>query len=271
VTEIKQHPNVANLPPGRESTAVVVTGASSGIGARIAVALAAAGTGHVFIHYRKNLVGAENTALAVRALGSQASLLQGDLSVPEDTERLVEQAWSGARVIQTWIHNAGADVLTGAAGKLDFQSKLELLWRVDVEGTIRLARKVAERMLTQTAADRPPSMVFIGWDQAMHGMEGDAGQLFGPTKAAVMSFAASLAQSLAPKIRVNTVAPGWIQTAWGESANGYWDERAKKQSMMGRWGQPEDVAAAVLYAVNPDHTFVTGQVLDVNGGWNRTF
>ena len=59
-------------------------------------------------------------------------------------------------------------------------------------------------------------------------MEGDAGQMFGPVKAAVMAYANSLAQSVAPAIRVNTVAPGWIQTAWGESASEYWDTAGER-------------------------------------------
>lgn len=271
MTQNKQPTFGAILPPAWENTAAVVTGASSGIGAQIAIALAAAGTSHVLIHYRKNAIGAEKTALAVRSLGAKTTLLQGDLSLPADSDRLVEQAWGAVPEIQTWVNNAGADVLTGATGKLDFEAKFELLWRVDVQGTIRLSRKVAERMQSQPATNRPRSMIFIGWDQAPRGMEGDAGQMFGPIKAAVMAFAASLAQTLAPAIRVNTIAPGWIQTAWGESTSDYWDERARGQSLMGRWGRPEDVAAAVLYAANPNHTFVTGQVLELNGGWNRTF
>ena len=100
-------------------------------------------------------------------------------------------------------------------------------------------------------------------------MEGDAGQMFGPVKAAVMAFAASLAQTLAPKVRVNTVAPGWIQTKWGESASEYWDNRAKSQALMGRWGSPQDVAKAIMFASDPDNTFLTGQIVNVNGGWNR--
>jgi 3-oxoacyl-[acyl-carrier protein] reductase len=68
---------------------------------------------------------------------------------------------------------------------------------------------------------------------------------------------------------VNTIAPGWIRTSWGESSSEYWSDRAKNQSLMHRWGKPEDVAKAVLYAADPDNTFLTGQTIDINGGWNR--
>lgn len=114
-------------------------------------------------------------------------------------------------------------------------------------------------------------MVFIGWDQAMEGMEGDAGQMFGPVKSAVMAFANSLAQSIAPSVRVNTIAPGWIRTAWGEETSDYWNERAKGQSLMKRWGCADDIARAVIYVADPENTFLTAQTIPLNGGFDRRF
>jgi NAD(P)-dependent dehydrogenase (short-subunit alcohol dehydrogenase family) len=70
-------------------------------------------------------------------------------------------------------------------------------------------------------------------------------------------------------IRVNCVAPGWIKTAWGEGASDVWQKRAVRESMLGRWGTPEDIAAAVHWLVSPDAAFVTGQVVNVNGGFRR--
>ncbi len=256
---------------GWTSTTAVVTGASSGIGQQIAISLASAGVSQVLVHYHKNRSGAENTAQRIRDFGAGAALVQGDLACSADVSRIAAEAFDRHVTIETWVHNAGADVLTGEFGQREFDEKLERLWQVDVRGTIELARNVARRMISQPLTNRPPSMVFIGWDQASRGMEGDAGQMFGTVKAAVMAFAASLAQTHAPMIRVNTVAPGWIRTAWGESSSDYWNHRAKSQSLMNRWGRPEDVAEAVLYAAHPNHAFVTGQTLEVNGGWNRTF
>lgn len=251
-------------------TSAVVTGASSGIGATIATALAESGVGKLLIHYRSNSEGAAKTVAAAKERGCEATSLAADLSSPADVERLAEVAFDRLGPIQTWVNNAGVDVLTGPDASLDFDAKLERLLDVDVRGTIGLSRRVAARLASQPS-DRPPAMVFIGWDQAPLGMEGDAGQMFGPVKAAVMAFAASLAQSVAPTVRVNTVAPGWIRTSWGESTSDYWDRRAQGQSLMDRWGRPEDIARAVLYAADPDNTFLTGQTIAVNGGWNRRF
>lgn len=247
---------------------VIVTGASSGIGRAIAIELATRGAGHVLVHFNRNEEGANQTADAVRSAGSRASILQADLADDQAIDLFVADAFETMGDVGAWINNAGLDVLTGPNAELSFQEKLKRLMAVDLVGTVRMSRDVVNRLGRQETRI-PPSMTFIGWDQAPHGMEGDAGQMFGPVKAAVMAFANSLAQEVAPGIRVNTVAPGWIQTSWGESTSDYWDGRAKSQSLMQRWGTPEDVARAVAYVSDPSSTFLTGQTIAVNGGWSR--
>ena len=106
----------------------------------------------------------------------------------------------------------------------------------------------------------------MGWDQAETGMEGDSGELFTAVKSAVMAFSRSLALSLAPAVRVNCLAPGWIRTAWGETASARWQTRVLGETPLARWGTPQDVAAAARWLVSPAAAFVTGQVLRVNGG-----
>ncbi len=110
------------------------------------------------------------------------------------------------------------------------------------------------------------AIVTMGWDQAATGMEGDSGELFAATKGAILAFTKSLALSLAPEVRVNAVAPGWIKTAWGESASDRWQERVMDETPMKRWGTPGDVARAACFLVGPASNFLTGQVIRVNGG-----
>ena len=79
-------------------------------------------------------------------------------------------------------------------------------------------------------------------------------------------FTRSLALSLAPKVRVNCIAPGWIQTAWGRQASDVWQERVRRETPLGRWGTPEDVAGAVVWLCSDAAAYVTGHNLTVDGG-----
>ena len=92
-------------------------------------------------------------------------------------------------------------------------------------------------------------------------MEGDSGELFAATKGAVMAFTRSLALSLAPEVRVNALAPGWIKTAWGETASPAWQDRVLRETPLARWGTPEDVARVACFLVGPAAEFLTGQVV----------
>ncbi len=247
----------------------VVTGASSGIGRAIAIEFARYGAARILVHYHRNRSGAEQTANQIQDLGGEAFLVSADIGDPRGRQDLVNKAWTELSSIDAWVNNAGVDVLTGTLAKADFEQKLQRLWEVDVLGTIALSRVVGAQLQKQTSGEHRPSMLFIGWDQAAEGMEGDAGQMFGPIKAAVMAFSQSLAQTLAPQVRVNCVAPGWIQTAWGQQADPRWHRRAQQQSLLQRWGTPQDVAAMAIHMCSPSADFITGQVVNVNGGWNR--
>ena len=244
----------------------VVTGASSGIGRAIAIRLAAAGA-DVLVHYNRNDTGAASTAQQIRALGRQVVLQQADLVRADDRQELLDVAdrWAaqlGQSRNPIWINNAGCDVLTGDNRELDFLEKLELLWQTDVLATVALSRSVGARMRRSGGV-----IVNVGWDQAQWGMEGDSGEMFAAIKGAVMAFSQSLAKSLAPEVRVNCVAPGWIQTKWGEQAAESWHQRARSESLAGRWGTPEDVAEVVAFLASDAAAFVVGQIVAVNGGF----
>jgi 3-oxoacyl-[acyl-carrier protein] reductase len=241
----------------------VVTGSSSGIGRAIALELAAAGAS-VLVHARAHREAAEATADGVRSQGVEALVVVADLSDPDQHERLVDRAWQWRGGVAAWINNAGADLLTGPAAEWSFERKLDLLWRVDVAATIRLARLAGRRM---KAAGRG-TILNTGWDGAERGMAGDSGELFAAAKGAVMAFSRSLARSLAPEVRVNCLAPGWIKTAWGERASEAWQQRAQRESLLCRWGTPQDVAGVARFLVSPAAGFITGQIVEVNGGFD---
>ena len=248
-----------------EGLTAVVTGSSSGIGRAIAIELAAAGAACV-VHARRSKAAADSAAAEVRKLSGDSLVLLADLADEGAHAELVEQAWSWRSRVDIWVNNAGADVLTGEAARWPFNAKLEQLWRVDVAATMSLSRLVGARMKEHGGG----TIINMGWDQAEHGMAGDSGELFAATKGAVMAFTKSLARSLAPEVRVNCVAPGWIKTSWGSGASQYWHDRAARESLLERWGTPEDVAKVVRFLASPSASFVTGHIVPVNGGLRQS-
>jgi 3-oxoacyl-[acyl-carrier protein] reductase len=246
-----------------EGLTAFVSGSSRGIGREVAFALAEAGA-CVAVHGR-SAATADEVAAALNEQGRHAGTFLGDLAEPEGAERLAEEVVTALPALDIFVAVAGADVLTREAAAWAFDRKLEALLTVDVLGTIAMARRIGGAM----QAGGGGSIVTVGWDQAEVGMEGDSGQLFAATKGAVMAFTRSLARSLGPAVRVNCVAPGWIRTAWGERASDVWQQRARREAMLGRWGEPGDVAAAVAWLASPEARWITGQVLPVNGGFRR--
>jgi 3-oxoacyl-[acyl-carrier protein] reductase len=239
-----------------------VLGSTSGIGRACALALAASGA-EVIIHGRQSRESAESVASECRRLsGARSEVLMADLADRSAGDSLVERAWDLWDGLDAWLHIAGADTLTGPFARLGFDAKLDLLWEVDVVATMRLCRAVGRKMKERGSG----VILSVGWDQAETGMEGDSGELFSATKGAVMAFSRSLALSLAPEVRVNVLAPGWIKTAWGENAPKAWHDRVLRETPQRRWGSPEDVAAVARFLVSPEAQFLTGQVFRINGG-----
>lgn len=241
-------PNPGTAVPGLcFGQRVLVTGSTSGIGRAIATAFTNDGA-EVVSHGRS---------------ASPGRHIAANLRDVHEVDRLAAESWATfSEGLDVLVCNAGADTLTGDAAKWSFERKLDELLTVDLKATMRLARTIGAKM-----KERGRGLILtIGWDQAETGMAGDSGELFGAVKGAIMAFTRSLALSLAPEVRVNCIAPGWIRTKWGETASKEWQERVRRETPLGIWGLPEDVAAAAVWLASPAAAFQTGQIVRVNGG-----
>ncbi|HET8833935.1 MAG TPA: SDR family oxidoreductase [Gemmatimonadales bacterium] len=239
---------------------VLVTGASSGIGRAIALGCAREGA-DLAITYRANLDGAEQAAAEIRALGRRAEVIQADISRQDDVEALGRAATARLGRVDGWINNAGADILTGGGGKLSRLEKLDRVLAVDLRGTV-LASWIAAEVMGQ----RGGAIINMSWDHVTFGMAGENPILYSVAKGGIASFSKSLARQLAPGIRVNILAPGFIETAFGEQADQGWHREVAEQTPLQRWGRPDDLVGAALYLVSDESRFVTGQMIMVNGG-----
>lgn len=241
---------------------ILVTGASSGIGRSIALAAARAGA-DVVITYRANAEGAASAAREVAATGRQGVVLPLDLVREGSLEAMVAALDERGLRIHGWVNNAGADILTGPGGALDRGAKLDLVLNVDVRGTVRASWAAVEHMRAG-----PPGGVILNlsWDHVSNGMAGENPVIYATAKGAVEAFSRSLARDVAPHIRVNALAPGFIETAFGEQAPAQWRAHVERVTPLGRWGRPEDVAEAAVYLLSDRAEYVTGQTLRVNGG-----
>ncbi len=245
-----------------EGKVVVVTGGSSGIGRAIARRCAGAGA-DVLISYRRNRRGADEAAGALAATGRRIEVLQADIAREEDVATLAREAQARFGRVDVWINNAGADILTGDGARLTWLERLDLLLAVDVRGTI-LASWAAAKMMREQG--RAGVIINMSWDHVSIGMAGENPVLYAAAKGAVMSFSKSFAREVAPDIRVNILAPGFIETAFGRDANPRFREEVAERTPLKRWGTPDDVAAAALFLASDEAKFLTGQMIMVNGG-----
>jgi 3-oxoacyl-[acyl-carrier protein] reductase len=239
---------------------VLVTGASSGIGRAIALGCAREGA-DVALSYRSNRPGADATAAEIRALGRRAEVFQADLAQDADVEALAAGLGQRFDRLDVWINNAGADILTGKGGRENRVAKLDRVLAVDLRGTVLASWAAVEMM-----RDRGGAIINMSWDHVTLGMAGENPILYAAAKGGIASFSKSLAREVAPAIRVNVLAPGFIETAFGEQADDDWYRKVEALTPLGRWGRPEDLVGAAVFLASDESAFLTGQTLMINGG-----
>jgi 3-oxoacyl-[acyl-carrier protein] reductase len=238
---------------------VVITGSGRGIGQALALGFAKQGA-TVLVHYGHAQREAEETVHQIEANGGLAMLAQADLAQQDQAYQLASQAHTMLGPIDVWINNAGTSANSEETQDLSEEERFERVISVDVMGTWLCSRAVAEHMRDGGC------ILNMGWNHAFDGAPGFVSQVYVVSKAAVISMTHSFARSLAPRIRVNCIAPGWIENDWALRRSESFREKIGQQIPMGRWGTPDDIVSAALFLASPAASFITGQVLIVDGG-----
>jgi 3-oxoacyl-[acyl-carrier protein] reductase len=217
----------------------------------------------VLVTYRRSEAAAHAVVEGIAARGDRALVARADLGTRAGCEALVAEASERLGGLDVWVNNAGADVLTGEAAGWDWERKLDLLLAVDLKGTIACSYAVSAVMREQPAGG---AIVNMSWDHVASGMAGADPELFSAVKGGVLAYSKSLARAVGPRVRVNVLCPGWIETAFAQQADAELRRSVAESTPLRRWGRPADVAAAALYLASPEASFITGQGINVNGG-----
>ncbi|HXX35347.1 MAG TPA: 3-oxoacyl-[acyl-carrier-protein] reductase [Thermodesulfobacteriota bacterium] len=235
----------------------LVTGAAQGIGRAIALLLAQNGADIVVSDI--NLEKAEETVKEIRAIGPKAMAVKVDVSNLSDVERMVEDIIEKLAKIDILVNNAGItrDKLILRMTEEDWDAVLG----VNLKGTFNCTKTVIRHMAKQ----RSGKIVNIA---SVVGEMGNAGQAnYSASKAGVIGLTKTIAREYAQRgINVNAIAPGYIETPMTDALPEKAKDELKKLIPMERLGKPEDVAEAVLFLVCEESSYMTGQVLNVNGG-----
>ena len=242
-----------------EGRTALITGASRGIGRATAIRLARDGA-KVAVNYKGNAAAAEETKRAIEQAGSSATLVQGDVSVEADADRVVKGAVTfGGGKLDILVNNAGTtrdDLLIRMTAEQ---------WDTVVDLNLRGAFLVTRAAMRPMMKARFGRIVNVS---SVAGVAGNMGQAnYASAKAGLIGFTKTVAREMATRnITCNAVAPGFVPTDLTQSLIKQMEETILKQIPLGRFGTVDDIANAIAFLVSEEASYITGQVLQIDGG-----
>lgn len=236
----------------------LVTGASGGIGRAIAVALAGAGV-YVYVNYNGSQGKAEETVRLIEEKGGQAEICKFNVGDFEETNKAVSDIIAAKGRLDILVNNAG--ITKDGLMMMMTEAQFDDVININLKGAFNTIKAATRTMVKQ----RSGRIINI---TSVSGVMGNAGQAnYSASKAGMIGLTKSMARELASRnITVNAVAPGFIETEMTAVLSDTVKEAAVKQIPVGRFGQPEDIANMVKYLASDEATYVTGQVICVDGG-----
>lgn len=241
-----------------ENKVALITGATRGIGKEIALELAANGF-DIAVNYRNEQAGMEELKKEIEKNNVRCEFVKADVANFEDCESMVKETIEKFGKIDVLVNNAGItkDGLIMRMKKEDFESVID----VNLTGTFNVTRNIIPHMLKQ----RSGRIINVS---SVVGVAGNAGQTnYSASKAGIIGFTKSLAKEVASRnILVNAIAPGFIDTDMTSVLSDAVKEGINAQIPLKRMGTPKEVAKVVKFLSSEDSSYVTGQVLNIDGG-----
>ncbi|MBP6764386.1 MAG: SDR family oxidoreductase [Rubrivivax sp.] len=242
---------------------VLVTGSGRGFGAVLASAFAREGA-HVIVHYNSSVLGAEETAAAVRALGRRALLVQGNIASLDAVRHITEVAYQEFGRVDVLVNNVG-DMASNQKSWRELDEKvIDHTLAVDIKGTMFMMHEVGSRMLDSGLGG---AIVNIGSQVVIAGSP--RAPQYAAAKYGVIGLTKSYARALAPLVRVNTLGAAFMETEALMNRHDWKNGRREevlRQTPLARIAQPEDMVGPTLFLAADESRHMTGQFLLCNGG-----
>ncbi|HEY6759812.1 MAG TPA: SDR family oxidoreductase [Baekduia sp.] len=240
---------------------VMITGAGTGFGAELAVKAAEEGAGTVVIHYRSSEAGARETAARVEAAGAAARLVQGDISSWDEIKRMVSEAGD----VDVLVNNVGDMASEQTAWDELTEATIDHVLGVDIKGTMLMVHEFGSAMKARGRG----AIVNIGSTVIVRGSP--RAPIYAAGKYGLLGITKSYAKVLAPEVRVNTFAPGFMATEAVLTRPDFQagrGEQITRDTPMGRIPPPEDLTAAALFLGTDDANHITGSYMICDGGYS---